>query len=79
MIPRPEIRDLLNRYYTCLAEDCDQMAPEVVVLVTKNFPVRTLPMLIIVDEVGNWRAGSRGATTPEKLRALLESALPGAG
>jgi hypothetical protein len=52
------------------------MAPDVDALVRDHLRgARFLPFILLTDAQGRWLAGGGGATTPEKLRRLLESAV----
>jgi thioredoxin-related protein len=80
IIPRPEIRDLLNVHFICMADDCDRMDAAVRALALSHLPrARTLPFILLVDANGRWLGGSSGKTTAEAFLELLRAAVGSEG
>jgi len=78
LLPRPEVRDYLNKHFVCLADDCDEMAEPVRLLGVANMPwAGTLPFVMLADASGKWLGGLSGATTPTSLMNLLRAAAEG--
>ena len=76
VIPRPEVHAYLNEHFVSLADDCDEMAPQVLALGQKHMPAaRMLPFIMVTDADGNWLGGSSGAVSAESLLELLRSAV----
>ncbi len=61
-----------------LAADADLPEAEVHRLLFKLRNASMLPIVILADEQGNLIEGSSGVADPQRLRAMLERALPGA-
>jgi Thioredoxin-like len=80
VLPRDEVKRLLAEHFVCYADDCDQMAPEVLDLGREHLRhASTLPFVIVTDAEGVWLGGSSGQAIarPDALLALLRAALPG--
>jgi thioredoxin-related protein len=76
IIPRPEIKALLNEHFIAYADDCDEMAAEVQELGIEHMKyATTLPFMIITDSDGEWIDGASGATNADKFLILLKSTI----
>ena len=76
VLPRPEVHTYLNEHFVSLADDCDDMAPQVRDLGLRHLAsARILPFLLLTDAEGRWLAGGSGANTAESFLKLLRSAV----
>jgi thioredoxin-related protein len=75
IIPKEEIKSLLNEHFIAYADDCDEMAPEVQELGVEHMRyASTLPFMMFTDAEGEWIAGASGATNPTQFLALIKQA-----
>jgi len=78
ILPRPEVRDYLNEHFVSLADDCDDMAPQVRELGMRHLATaRVLPFVLLTDAEGRWLGGSSGAVTAEGFLRMLRAAVEG--
>jgi len=76
VIPRPEVHAFLNEHFVSFADDCDEMAPQVLALGRAHMPAaHMLPFVMLTDADGNWLGGSSGGVSAEGLLELLRSAV----
>jgi hypothetical protein len=76
VVPRPDIAPLLTDNFVAVAGDADDPHPGVQELLLKLRNASMLPIVVLADAEGGFLGGGAGGFDPERLKGLLEEALP---
>ena len=72
VIPRDEIKALLDERFVCVAADCDAGDDELDELAAKLDGAEMLPFVMVTDARGQYLDGLSGRIAPDGLHRLLE-------
>lgn len=72
VIPREEIKTLLDERFVCVAADCDAGHDDVEEIAAKLDGAEMLPFVMVTDARGQYLDGLSGRIAPDLLHRLLE-------